>query len=115
MEQVAQEITREKVIYPLFLLGQVVATGGAMGIGDLSCPESRHGRLVGSHAGELSVACVEGESSIGRERSSITREGNAMRGLKKDQLVQKADEELSGLRWLLDNFKAAKPQEERES
>ncbi len=29
----------------------------------------------------------------------------AMRGLKKGELVQKADEELSGLRWLPDNFK----------
>jgi ParB family chromosome partitioning protein len=29
-----------------------------------------------------------------------------MRNLKKDQLVRKADEELSGLRWLPDNLKA---------
>jgi hypothetical protein len=38
MEQVTQEqvFTREKVAYPLFLLGQVVATQGAMGIGDMS-------------------------------------------------------------------------------
>ena len=36
----------------------------------------------------------------------------AMRGLKKGELVQKADEELSGLRWLPDNFKAEKPQED---
>ena len=36
-----------------------------------------------------------------------------MRGLKKDQLVQKADEELSGLRWLPDNFKVSTPQEEQ--
>ncbi|PTQ78939.1 hypothetical protein C8R21_1395 [Nitrosospira multiformis] len=42
-EQAVQEqieshpvFTRERVIYPLFPLGQVVATGGAMGIGDLS-------------------------------------------------------------------------------
>jgi ParB family chromosome partitioning protein len=32
----------------------------------------------------------------------------AMRGLKKGELVQKADEELSGLRWLPDNFKVEK-------
>ena len=38
---------------------------------------------------------------------------NLMRGLKKDQLVQKADEELSGLRWLPENFRVTKPQEER--
>jgi hypothetical protein len=37
MEQVAQQqITREKITYPLFLLGQVVATNGAMSIGDMS-------------------------------------------------------------------------------
>jgi hypothetical protein len=37
MEHVTQEqvFTREKVIYPLFLLGQVVATRGAMSIGDV--------------------------------------------------------------------------------
>jgi hypothetical protein len=32
-----------------------------------------------------------------------------MRGLKRDQLVMRADEELSGLRWLPDNFKALVP------
>jgi ParB family chromosome partitioning protein len=37
----------------------------------------------------------------------------ALRGLKKGELVQKADEELSGLRWLPDNFKAEKQQEEQ--
>ena len=37
----------------------------------------------------------------------------AMRGLKKGELVQKADEELSGLRWLPDNFKVEKQQEEQ--
>lgn len=36
----------------------------------------------------------------------------AMRGLKKEQLVQKADEALSGLRWLPDSLKAEKPKEE---
>jgi hypothetical protein len=37
MEQVAQQqITREKSACPLFLLGQVVATNGAMSIGDMS-------------------------------------------------------------------------------
>lgn len=37
-EQVKQEqvFTREKVIYPLFLLGQMVATQGALAKGDLS-------------------------------------------------------------------------------
>jgi hypothetical protein len=36
MEQIAQQqITREKVSYPLFLLGQVMATHGAMDIGDM--------------------------------------------------------------------------------
>ena len=36
MGQAAQEqITREKFAYPLFLLGQVVATQGAMSIGDM--------------------------------------------------------------------------------
>ncbi|HEX7235018.1 MAG TPA: chromosome partitioning protein ParB, partial [Nitrosospira sp.] len=38
----------------------------------------------------------------------------AMRGLKKGELVQKADEELSGLRWLPDNFKAEKKQQEEQ-
>ena len=33
---------------------------------------------------------------------------DAMRGLKKDQLVIKADEELSGLRWLPDNLKSTR-------
>jgi hypothetical protein len=37
MEQgLQQQITREEVTHPLFLLGQVVATNGAMGIGDVS-------------------------------------------------------------------------------
>jgi ParB family chromosome partitioning protein len=36
---------------------------------------------------------------------------DTMRGLKKEQLVQKADEELSGLRWLPGNLKAAAKQE----
>jgi hypothetical protein len=37
MGQAAQEqITREKLTYPLFLLGQVVATQGAMSIGHMS-------------------------------------------------------------------------------
>jgi hypothetical protein len=36
MEQIAQQqITRKKVSYPLFMLGQVVATRGAMDIGDM--------------------------------------------------------------------------------
>ena len=36
MGQAAQEqVTREKFTYPLFLLGQVVATQGAMSIGDV--------------------------------------------------------------------------------
>jgi hypothetical protein len=37
MEHVTQEqvFTREKVIYPLFLLGQIVATRGAMSIGNV--------------------------------------------------------------------------------
>jgi ParB family transcriptional regulator, chromosome partitioning protein len=34
-----------------------------------------------------------------------TDKADLMRGLKKDQLVQKADEELSSLRWLPENFK----------
>jgi len=33
---------------------------------------------------------------------------DAMRGLKKDQLVIKADEELSGSRWLPDNLKSTR-------
>jgi ParB family chromosome partitioning protein len=37
----------------------------------------------------------------------------ALRGLKKEQLVQKADEALSGLRWLPNNLKAEKPREEQ--
>jgi ParB family chromosome partitioning protein len=38
---------------------------------------------------------------------------DAMRGLKKDQLVLRADEELSGLRWLPDNFKVTELQEKQ--
>jgi ParB family chromosome partitioning protein len=38
---------------------------------------------------------------------------DAMRGLKKDQLVIRADEELSGLRWLPDNFKVMELQEKQ--
>ncbi len=45
------------------------------------------------------------------EASSVDR-ADAMRGLKKEQLVQKADEALSGLRWLPDNLKLEKWQEE---
>ena len=36
-----------------------------------------------------------------------------MRGLKKQELVRKADEELSSLRWLPENFKVSTPQEEQ--
>ena len=37
MEQVTQEqITREPVAYPLFMLGQIVVTSGAMSIEDIS-------------------------------------------------------------------------------
>jgi len=36
-----------------------------------------------------------------------------MRGLKKDQLIQKADEELSGLRWLPKCLKVATTQKEQ--
>jgi ParB family chromosome partitioning protein len=45
------------------------------------------------------------------EAASVDR-ADAMRGLKKVQLVQKADEELSGLRWLPGNLKVEKRQEE---
>jgi ParB family chromosome partitioning protein len=38
---------------------------------------------------------------------------DAMRGLKKDQLVLRADEELSGLRWLPENFKVIELQEKQ--
>ncbi|SEO26336.1 chromosome partitioning protein, ParB family [Nitrosospira multiformis] len=38
---------------------------------------------------------------------------DAMRGLKKDQLVLRADEELSGKRWLPDNFKVIELQEKQ--
>jgi ParB family chromosome partitioning protein len=38
---------------------------------------------------------------------------DALRGLKKEQLVQKADEELSGLRWLPGNLKVEKLREEQ--
>jgi ParB family chromosome partitioning protein len=46
------------------------------------------------------------------EAASVDR-ADAMRGLKKEQLVQKADEELSRLKWLPDNLKAGKRQEEQ--
>ncbi|MBA4141848.1 MAG: hypothetical protein H0X43_02345 [Nitrosospira sp.] len=36
----------------------------------------------------------------------------SMSGLKKGDLVRQAEQTLSGLRWLPDNFKAAKPQEQ---
>jgi ParB family chromosome partitioning protein len=42
--------------------------------------------------------------SVVADAVSIER-ANLMRNLRKEQLVQKADEELSGLRWLPDNFK----------
>jgi ParB family transcriptional regulator, chromosome partitioning protein len=42
--------------------------------------------------------------SVVTEAVSLEK-ADAMRGLKKDQLVMSADEELSGLRWLPENFK----------
>jgi ParB family chromosome partitioning protein len=50
--------------------------------------------------------------SVVTEAASADK-ADAMRGLKKEQLMQKADEELSGLRWLPDNLKVEKPQEEQ--
>lgn len=43
--------------------------------------------------------------SVVTEAVSVDK-ADAMRGLRKDQLAQKADEELSGLRWLPENLKA---------
>ncbi|MDQ2946794.1 MAG: hypothetical protein M3Y27_12750, partial [Acidobacteriota bacterium] len=68
--------------------------------------ESRHGRLVGGHGGEhLSHVSKDRILSVVTQAASAGK-AEAMRNLKKDQLVQKADEELSGLRWLPDNLKA---------
>jgi ParB family chromosome partitioning protein len=44
-------------------------------------------------------------------QAASTDKAEAMRGLKKEQLVQKADEELSALRWLPDNLKVEKQEE----
>jgi ParB family chromosome partitioning protein len=62
----------------------------------------------------LSHVSKERVLSVVSEAVSFEK-ADAMRGLKKDQLVMRADEELSGVRWLPDNFKAAKPWEERQS
>ena len=62
----------------------------------------------------LSHVSKERVLSVVSEAVSFEK-ADAMRGLKKDQLGMRADEELSGLRWLPDNFKAAKPWEERQS
>jgi hypothetical protein len=63
MEHVTQEqvvrrqvFTREKVIYPLFLLGRVVATGGAMAIDDLPLLNSCLNRHV---RGDWGCVCEE--------------------------------------------------------
>jgi ParB family chromosome partitioning protein len=45
-------------------------------------------------------------------QSASADKAEALRGLKKGELVQKAEETLSGLRWLPDNLKVEKPQEE---
>ena len=57
MGQAAREqITREKVVYPLFLLGQVVATQGAMAIGDMSL----FNRCLNRHVrGDWGCVCEE--------------------------------------------------------
>lgn len=55
-----------------------------------------------SHVSKDRIMAVVGEAvSLGN--------ADLMRNLKKDQLVQKADEELSGLRWLPDCLKAGVP------
>jgi ParB family chromosome partitioning protein len=46
-------------------------------------------------------------------QAASPEKAEALRGLKKEQLVQKADEALSGLRWLPDNLKAEKLREEQ--
>ena len=60
----------------------------------------------------LSHVSKERVLSVVSEAVSFEK-ADAMRGLKKDQLVMRADEELSGLRWLPDNFKAPVPQEKQ--
>jgi ParB family chromosome partitioning protein len=45
-------------------------------------------------------------------QAASANKAEAMRGLKKEQLVQKADEALSGLRWVPDSLKAEKRREE---
>ena len=62
----------------------------------------------------LSHVSKERVLSVVSEAVSLEK-ADAMRGLKKDQLVMRADEELSGLRWLPDNFKAPVPQEKQRS
>ena len=57
MGQAAREqIAREKFAYPLFLLGQVVATQGAMAIGDMSL----FNRCLNRHVrGDWGCVCEE--------------------------------------------------------
>ena len=62
----------------------------------------------------LSHVSKERVLSVVSEAVSFEK-ADAMRGLKKDQLVMRADEALSGLRWLPDNFKAPVPQEKQRS
>lgn len=58
--------------------------------------QSGHGRLVGAHVRKPPVACLERQDSLGINRGGIAaRQADTMRNFKKDQLVQKADEELS--------------------
>ena len=44
-------------------------------------------------------------------QAASAEKAEALRGLKKEHLVQKADEELSSLRWLPDNLKVEKQEE----
>jgi ParB family chromosome partitioning protein len=59
-----------------------------------------------SHVSKDRILAVVGEAA------SVDR-ADARRGLKKQELVSRAGEELSGLRWLPDNLKAEKRREEQ--
>ena len=45
----------------------------------------------------------------------LPQHAQSMNGLKKVDLARQAEQVLSGSRWVPDNFKAAKPQEEQKS
>jgi ParB family chromosome partitioning protein len=66
--------------------------------------------------GENYLSHVSKDRILGIVAEAVSpQKAQSMNGFKKGDLARHAEQALSGLRWLPDNFKAAKPQDEQES